>query len=186
MRVPAHFALLIGCRIVKVEMKMASSTVYSRPEWVSAYIFMMILLNVSASFGEVSQAPTNTCPSEGKPIHVHVHGIKNAAGAVKAVLYGPDPKSFLVKGEKADKQREPAQEGSMTLCVAAPKEGKYAVVVYHDENDNRKFDRNWIGLPIEGFGVSNNPSLFLVAPNFEESSFEVIGEVTHVDVEMKY
>jgi uncharacterized protein (DUF2141 family) len=74
----------------------------------------------------------------------------------------------------------------MTLCVSAPDLGRYAVVVYHDENDNHKFDRNWIGLPTEGFGVSNNPSLFLVAPKFEESSFEVTGEVTHVDVEMKY
>lgn len=167
-------------------MKMFSSTVYSRPEGVGVYVFMVILLSVSASFGEVPQAPANTCPSEGKPIHVHVHGIRSASGTVKAVLYGPDPKSFLVKGEKADKEREPAQEDSMTLCVAAPIEGKYAVVVYHDENGNHKFDRNWIGLPTEGFGVSNNPSLFVVAPKFEESSFEVIGEVTHVDIEMKY
>ena len=150
------------------------------------YILMVFLVSVSGSFGEELQLPVNTCPSEGKAIHVHVHGIKNAAGSLKAVLYGPDPKSFLVKGEKADKEREPAKKGSMTLCVAAPMEGKYAVVVYHDENDNHKFDRNWVGLPTEGFGVSNNPSLFLAAPKFEESSFEVNGEVTHVDVDLKY
>jgi uncharacterized protein (DUF2141 family) len=60
------------------------------------------------------------------------------------------------------------------------------VVVYHDENDNHKFDHNWIGLPTEGFGVSNNPSLYLAAPTFEESSFQVSGEVTHVDIEIKY
>lgn len=148
--------------------------------------FFTLVLGAVASLGDLSQVPTNRCPSEGKPIHVHVHGIKNAKGAVKAVLYGPDPESFLVKGAKADKEREPAREGSLTLCVAAPKEGKYAVVVYHDENDDRQFNRNWIGLPTEGFGVSNNPSQFLGAPNFEESSFEVGGEVTHVDVDMKY
>ncbi|GJL69608.1 MAG: hypothetical protein NPIRA06_22430 [Nitrospirales bacterium] len=150
------------------------------------YIFIVFFLSVSASFAEEFQLPVNTCPSEGKAIHVHVHEIKNAKGSLKAVLYGPDPESFLVKGAKADKEREPATKGSMTLCVAAPMEGKYAVVVYHDENDNHKFDRNFIGLPTEGFGVSNNPSLFLAAPNFEESSFEVKGEVTHVDVDLKY
>lgn len=147
---------------------------------------LMMVLSAAAGNGGVLQLPVNTCPSEGKAIHVHVHGIRSASGTVKAVLYGPDPKSFLVKGEKADKEREPAQEGNMTLCVAAPDVGKYAVVVYHDENDNHKFDRNWIGLPTEGFSVSNNPSLFLAAPKFEESSFEVTGEVTNVDVEMKY
>ncbi|MDT3777890.1 DUF2141 domain-containing protein [Nitrospira sp. MA-1] len=166
---------------------MFPSTAYSRPNGVGLSIFwIVLLLSVSASFGEGLQLPVNTCPSEGKPIHIHVHGIKSAAGSLKAVLYGPDPESFLVKGARADKEREPAQKGSMTMCLAAPIEGKYAVVVYHDENDNHKFDRNLIGLPTEGFGVSKNPSLFLAAPNFEESSFEVIGEVTHVDVDMKY
>ncbi len=105
---------------------------------------------------------------------------------IARLIYGPDPETFLVKGEKADKEREPAQDGSMTLCVAAPVMGQYAVVVYHDENDNHKFDRNWIGLPTEGFGVSNDPALFLAPPAFEESAFEVNGEITNVDVEMKY
>jgi uncharacterized protein (DUF2141 family) len=147
---------------------------------------LMMVLHAAAGFGNVSELPVNTCPSEGKPIYVHVQGIRNASGTVKAVLYGPDPDSFLVKGEKTDSEREPAQKETMTLCVAAPDVGKYAVVVYHDENDNHKFDRNWVGLPTEGFGVSNNPSLFLAAPKFEESSFEVKEGVTHVIIEMKY
>lgn len=149
-------------------------------------LFLFMLVGVGGSAGTVPQAPTNTCPSRGTPIHVHVHGIRNSQGTVKAVLYGPDPNTFLVKGKKADKEREPAEEGSMTLCVAAPEVGSYAVVVYHDENDNHKFDRNWFGLPIEGFGVSNDPTLFLAPPSFEESSFEVNGDLTHVEVEVKY
>ncbi len=36
---------------------------------------------------------------------------------------------------------------SMTICVAAPEKGQYAVVVYHDENGNHKFDRNGFGFP---------------------------------------
>jgi uncharacterized protein (DUF2141 family) len=147
--------------------------------------FVMVVFGAAASL-HPSPVPSNTCPSEGKLIHVHISGIRNHAGTVKAVLYGPDPKSFLVKGKKTDREREPAQEGTMTLCVAAPVVGKYAVVVYHDENDNHKFDRNWIGLPTEGFGVSNNPSLFLAPPTFEDSSFDVNGEVTHINIEMKY
>lgn len=136
--------------------------------------------------GGIPQMPSNGCPSWGTPIHVHIHGIHNAKGTVKAVLYGPDPKTFLVKGKKSDKEREPAEEGSMTLCVAARENGQYAVAVYHDENDNHKFDRNWIGLPIEGFGFSNDPTLYLAPPSFEETAFAVNGPLTHVDVEMKY
>ena len=149
-------------------------------------VLLLIVLNVAVGVGDISQLPVNACPSEGKFIHVHIHGIRSASGTVKAVLYGPDPQNFLVKGKSTDTEREPAQEGNMTLCVTAPDVGRYAVVVYHDENDNHKFDRNWIGLPVEGFGVSKNPRLFLAAPEFDESSFEVTGELTNVEIKMKY
>ena len=79
----------------------------------------IFLVSAGVSFGAAPQEPVNGCPSWGTPIYVHIHGIRNARGAVKAVLYGPDPKTFLVKGKKVDKEREPAEAGSMTLCVAA-------------------------------------------------------------------
>ncbi len=148
--------------------------------------FLIILVSAGVSMGAVPQVPSNGCPSWGTPIHVHIYGIRNMEGTVKAILYGPGPKTFLVKGKKADKEREPAEEGSMTLCVSAPENGQYAVVVYHDENDNHKFDRNWIGLPTEGFGFSNDPTLYLAPPSFEEVAFEVNRRITHVDVKMKY
>ena len=152
----------------------------------SLIAFLIILGSAEVSIGVTPQEPTNSCPSWGIPIHVYIHGIRNAHGSVKAVLYGPNPQDFLIKGKKADKEREPAEAGFMTLCVAAPESGRYAVVVYHDENDNRKFDRNWIGLPTEGFGVSNNLTLFLAPPSFEEAAFEVKSEMNQVDIEMKY
>ncbi len=147
---------------------------------------LLLLLSAEVSIGAEQQEPSNRCPSWGIPIHVHVHGIRNSEGTVKAVLYGPEPETFLVKGKKTDKEREPAEAGSMTLCVAALEKGKYAVVVYHDENDNHKFDRNWIGMPTEGYGVSNDPDLFFIPPSFEEAAFVVMEDITHIDVEMKY
>jgi uncharacterized protein (DUF2141 family) len=58
------------------------------------------------------------------PIYLHVYGIRNALGTVKAILYGPKPEDFWIKGKKIDKEREPAQKESMTICVAAPEEGQ--------------------------------------------------------------
>ncbi|MDA1325954.1 MAG: DUF2141 domain-containing protein, partial [Proteobacteria bacterium] len=43
---------------------------------------------------------------------------------------------------------------------------------YHDENDNKKLDRNIIGIPQEGFGFSNNPSLGFDLPEEEEIRFK--------------
>ncbi|HET7543099.1 MAG TPA: DUF2141 domain-containing protein [Polyangiaceae bacterium] len=66
--------------------------------------------------------------------------------------------------------------GSSARCVfenVPP--GTYAVVVLHDENDNRECDRNRLGIPVEGYGVSNNHTYRLRAPTWQESKFVVDG-----------
>ncbi|MEP7043082.1 MAG: DUF2141 domain-containing protein [Dokdonella sp.] len=50
--------------------------------------------------------------------------------------------------------------------------GAYAVKVLHDENDNGKLDTNFMGMPIEGYGFSNNPQL-LRKPTFDEAKFDL-------------
>ena len=50
--------------------------------------------------------------------------------------------------------------------------GSYAVQVMHDENDNGKLDTNFMGLPVEGYGFSNNPQVMRRA-HFDEARFEI-------------
>lgn len=51
--------------------------------------------------------------------------------------------------------------------------GSYAVTVFHDQNDNRRFDKNWVGVPREPWGVSNNIRPRLRAPTFEEARVDL-------------
>jgi uncharacterized protein (DUF2141 family) len=53
-------------------------------------------------------------------------------------------------------------------------EGTYAVVAFQDENGNGKVDRNFLGIPTEKIGFSNNPSLW-GAPRFSDSKFVLGG-----------
>ena len=57
--------------------------------------------------------------------------------------------------------------------------GKYAVSVYLDINGNRRLDRNWMGIPTEPVGASNDPKVRRRAPRFEECSF-IHGSATDV------
>jgi uncharacterized protein (DUF2141 family) len=50
--------------------------------------------------------------------------------------------------------------------------GRYAVMVMHDQNDNGKLDSNFMGMPIEGYGFSNNPAV-MRKPTFEEARFQL-------------
>jgi uncharacterized protein (DUF2141 family) len=50
--------------------------------------------------------------------------------------------------------------------------GTYAAKVMHDENDNGKLDVNVMGMPVEGYGFSNNPQV-LRKPTFDEAKFDL-------------
>ncbi|MEM8983431.1 MAG: DUF2141 domain-containing protein [Pseudomonadota bacterium] len=51
--------------------------------------------------------------------------------------------------------------------------GKYAIKLYHDANGNGEMDSNMLGLPVEGYGFSNNAGRF-GQPPFVDAAFEVV------------
>jgi uncharacterized protein (DUF2141 family) len=51
--------------------------------------------------------------------------------------------------------------------------GTYAVSVFEDLNGNHKLDQNFIGIPREPAGVSNNPPAHMGPPRFNECSFRL-------------
>jgi uncharacterized protein (DUF2141 family) len=51
--------------------------------------------------------------------------------------------------------------------------GTYAVAVVHDENGNGRLDKNLLGVPSEGYGVSHNRTYALSSSKWEESRFSV-------------
>ncbi|MGB1242482.1 MAG: DUF2141 domain-containing protein, partial [Chitinophagales bacterium] len=55
-----------------------------------------------------------------------------------------------------------------------------AVSVYHDENENWELDRNWIRIPKEMFGFSNNAKAKFSPPSFEECSVDISGSQSEV------
>lgn len=51
--------------------------------------------------------------------------------------------------------------------------GEYAVSVIHDENDNDALDTNFLGIPKEGIGTSNNAKARFGPPKFRDAKFTV-------------
>jgi len=150
-------------------------------------VLLLSILLASSSF--VWANPDNnhrTCQATPYHIHVIVQQVRSNHGNVAALLYGDNPDDFLARGKRLAKIRVPAKKGSVAICLPAPHPGIYAVGIYHDENDNKKFDKSWIGLPVEGFGVSNNPDIFLLPPSHAESSFKIQGTDTTVKINIQY
>lgn len=64
-------------------------------------------------------------------------------------------------------------------------EGTYAISVIHDANDNGKIDKNFIGIPTEGFGFSNNVMGTFGPPGFSAASFHCPASQP-VEIKLRY
>lgn len=49
--------------------------------------------------------------------------------------------------------------------------GDYAISVHHDKNNDGKVNTNWIGIPKEGLGCSNDAKGNYGPPKFEQAKF---------------
>ncbi|WP_066559617.1 DUF2141 domain-containing protein [Croceicoccus bisphenolivorans] len=106
-------------------------------------------------------------------LNVEVTGVKSSSGLIAVTVYADDSSKFLVSKGSLDVVRFPASQGTFRGCVKLPKNGVYAIAVYHDEDGSRKLNRTGLGLPAEGFGFSNNPSTLAGIPAFRSVRLSV-------------
>ena len=105
---------------------------------------------------------------------VRVTGARNAKGKIRVALFRdgkgfPNDASQALRTEAADID---ARTLSAQVVFADLPAGHYAVSVFHDENMNEKLDKNFMGVPKEGYGASNNAKKKMGPPNFDEAKFQ--------------
>lgn len=151
------------------------------------FIFAVLLVAVPAS-PQHDPAGHYAAPAAGQPlcnVEIHTTGFRNNAGTAGTLVFSssngwPDKKSrAVVWGGFPIAAHEATQEFQLPP-------GRYAVVVIHDENSNMKLDRNFMGVPKEGFGFSNNPRVVFSAPSFQAASAQVSCPVTQIHIAIIY
>ena len=83
----------------------------------------------------------------------------------------PTSERFLAHGGRLARVRAALSAGEAEACFAVSAPGTYAVVVYHDENDDHAFNRTLLGLPAEGYGFSNDAPAMAGLPAFRDVVF---------------
>jgi uncharacterized protein (DUF2141 family) len=106
---------------------------------------------------------------------VRVSGIRSPLGQIGCALFA-DGSGFPMDSARAQQQWIPAQADGVTCRFGGVAPGRYAVSVVHDLNGNRRVDTNFLGMPTEQWGVSNNARPTLRAPRFDEAAFTVPAE----------
>jgi uncharacterized protein (DUF2141 family) len=125
-------------------------------------LFTTILLSVF-SFG-FSQNPN---------LSITVSGLKNNNGSLTAELYNTKEK-FLKTPYKTVSSPIKSNLASVTF-IGIPK-AEYTVMVYQDENNNGKLDKNFIGMPKEPVACSNNAKGFMGPPKYEDAKFTIYAD----------
>ncbi len=111
-------------------------------------------------------------------INVRISNFENDKGSCIVCVYD-NARSFSEKGgTPVSCQTVPITGKNATAVFENLKPGPYAVMVIHDANNNRKFDNNFLGIPKEGYGASQNKLPFAAAPKFEENKITVTDNAT--------
>lgn len=109
-------------------------------------------------------------PKEGYQIEVRIQNLKSNEGAVLVALYNSE-ESFLNQTFMGEVSRIENKECRVVFKQVPA--GIYAVSYVHDRNENGKMDTNFMGIPKEDYGCSNNAKGLMGPPKWEDAKFEL-------------
>lgn len=126
--------------------------------------------------------------AQGCTLRIHVDGLRNSIGKVGTALFTSAegwPEDLNKAFRHGPTTITPGERQATAVWENLPP-GDYGVVALHDENENRKLDRNIFGWPKEGFGFANNPYVGLSAPDFRVALVHVVCPTTETIIHIQY
>lgn len=116
-------------------------------------------------------------PLSKSNLTVEVKSIPNEKGTIFIGLFRPKDQ-FPIFGKQYIGKVIPVSGKKISYTFNDLGEGNYAVAVFHDENKNGKLDKNYLGIPTEAYGFSNNARRTFSAPSFEEAEVNLKSDLT--------
>ena len=105
-------------------------------------------------------------------LEVAILGAASDDGDVHVALYN-DPEGFPKSRGMLIEMEVPIENQQAIAVFENLEPGRYAIAIYHDENSSNKFDQGLFGIPLEDFGFSNDATIFLSPPSFEDAAFDI-------------
>jgi len=125
-------------------------------------------------------------PSQENVIRVEISGLHSDKGEVRCALFS-SAGDFPKKADKAAARTKAGISHGNALCeFLGITPGTYAISVFHDENSNGKLDTNFMGIPREGVGASNNALGHFGPPKFDAAAFRFAGGQLNLKIKVNY
>jgi uncharacterized protein (DUF2141 family) len=156
----------------------------SRPSRTIAKGFMLRLPATGALLAVVAAGTASN--AAGDAISVPAVGLRSDQGQVVCTLYG-SADGFPAKPEKAVARQFVKISSKSAACFFDNVQpGSYAITVMHDENGNGKLDKNFLGMPTEGYGASRDARGRMGPPKWEDAVFQFAGGSLQMPVTIHY
>jgi uncharacterized protein (DUF2141 family) len=148
---------------------------------ISQFTLLMFATLASIIPGQV----VNALPTQS--LTIVVNGIQNKTGQICMGIYNqekgfPDNTSNLAGSACVNIKGNILKHKFVGL-----KPGNYAVAIVDDQNGDRQLNKDFFGIPTEGFGISNNPTVSIQTgtPNFAKAKF-LLDKNTTINITVKY
>jgi uncharacterized protein (DUF2141 family) len=116
-------------------------------------------------------------------IYVNIEEIEMEQGTLRIGLFTENDKFLEVPSYSKD---VPANgRNSVQVSFENIPYGTYAISIYQDLDDNEELDTNFIGIPKEPVGFSNDHQPKMSAPNFKGAKF-ILDEPSHTQTVKMY
>jgi uncharacterized protein (DUF2141 family) len=122
-------------------------------------------------------------PARAATIIVTVAGIRSNHGHVRVAIC---PKAMFLEPHCPWFGNAPAQAGNVHVVIAGVPAGTYAAEAFHDEDNNGKVEQNFLGMPEEGMGFSNDAPMRFGPPAFGAASFDVGDKTKEIRLSVRY
>lgn len=118
-------------------------------------------------------------------LRVEFNGFRNDNGQLMVALF-KDMEEFPEDRDMAfQKDFLPIAQSTTIEYLNIPY-GNYVIMALHDENSDGEMETNLIGIPLEGYGISNNAIGFFGQPVFEEAQVIVSEDEVYIQISMYY
>ena len=134
-------------------------------------LIITLILSTTLSFAQTETK---------QEVTVTIENIANNRGSLSVALHSQE--TFMKSvGVQNVSSKITGDKVIVTFKDVTP--GNYAIMVLHDENNNQQMDFEPNGMPLESYGISNNPML-MGPPRFSDGKFEVLDKNIELTIKL--
>lgn len=121
-------------------------------------------------------------------IEINITNLKSTKGTIRVSLFNKSNEdAFPSDKDKAYKiYKFKIDSKTQSFVLENLPFDEYAFSIHHDEDGNNKLNKNWIGMPKEGLGASNNARGNFGPPSYKQAKFKLTNQSNSHKIELYY